>query len=92
MSLLDAAPRVMKDPSTVIRAIKADALRNYRGCGCAGLSPDVARDLDDLRAQLVSQQELNRPVVAAQHNLFACTERRREVSRRRPELLGRSDG
>ncbi|MFV1501370.1 hypothetical protein [Mycobacterium kansasii] len=87
VSLREAASRLDKDPRTLIRAITAGELRGgamprperlrwyvYEDA----LPPLVSRapaapsaELDDLRAELVTQKEVNRLLIAAQQNMLA---------------------
>ena len=85
--LQEAAERLGKDPRTLIRAITAGELRGgamprpqrlrwyvYEDA-LPALNPSPApvsgTELDDLRAQLVTQVEVNRLLIAAQQNLLA---------------------
>jgi hypothetical protein len=87
VSLQEAAERLGRDPRTLIRAITAGELRGgaiprpqrlrwyvYEDA-LPGLPPSPtpvsASELDDLRAQLVTQVEVNRLLIAAQQNLLA---------------------
>ncbi|MBP1822973.1 hypothetical protein [Mycobacterium sp. OAE908] len=84
--LQEAATRLGKDPRTVIRAITAGNIRGgaiprperFRWYVYAdelppppgATPPPVSRELDELRAQLVSQMEANRLLIAAQQDLL----------------------
>jgi hypothetical protein len=87
VSLQEAAERLGRDPRTLIRAITAGELRGgamprpqrlrwyvYEDA-LPALSPSPTpasgTELDDLRAQLVTQMEVNRLLIAAQQNLLA---------------------
>ena len=84
--LQEAATRLGKDPRTVIRAITAgdirggaiprpERLRWYVYADAlppppGATPPPPTRELDELRAQLVSQIEANRLLIAAQQDLL----------------------
>ena len=85
--LQEAAERLGRDPRTLIRAITAGELRGgaiprpqrlrwyvYEDAlprPSRPPAPASGADLDDLRAQLVTQIEVNRLLIAAQQNLIA---------------------
>jgi hypothetical protein len=87
VSLQEAAERLGRDPRTLIRAITAGELRGgaiprpqrlrwyvYEDAlpgRRPSPAPPVGAELDDLRAQLVTQLEVNRLLIAAQQNLLA---------------------
>lgn len=106
--LPEAAARLNKDPRTVIRAIRAGTLRGgaeprpqrLRWYVYEDQLPPQHRDspgesVDDLRAQLVTQTEVNRLLMAAQQELLAGDEdARRAADRYRAlaqELLAADD-
>jgi len=84
--LQEAATRLGKDPRTVVRAIEAGKLRGgaiprperlrwYVYADALPPPPEATpppptRELDELRAQLVSQIEANRLLIAAQQDLL----------------------
>ena len=86
--LQEAAERLGKDPRTLIRAITAGELRGgamprpqrlrwyvYEDAlPAAGRSPGPpsGAELADLQAQLVTQTEVNRLLIAAQQNILAA--------------------
>lgn len=86
--LQEAAARLGKDPRTVVRAIKTGQLRGgaiarperlrwYVYADALPTPPPspapVSRsELDDLRAQLVTQVEVNRLLIAAQQEMLAA--------------------
>ncbi|KPN46201.1 hypothetical protein [Mycobacterium intracellulare] len=85
--LQEAAERLGRDPRTVIRAIVAGELRGgaiprpqrlrwyvYEDALLARTpspTPPSSTELEDLRAQLVTQTEVNRLLIAAQQNMLA---------------------
>lgn len=87
VSLQEAAARLGKDPRTLVRAIVAGELHGgaiprpqrlrwyvYEDALPAvgpSPAPDTSAEIDDLRAQLVTQKEVNRLLIAAQQNLLA---------------------
>jgi len=87
-----AAARLNKDPRTVIRAIKAGRLRGGALPRPQRLqwyvyedelpppSPTPVSEINELRAQLVTQTEVNRLLLAAQQNMAAADEGYRHLS------------
>jgi hypothetical protein len=104
--LQEAAERLGKDPRTLIRAITAGELRGgamprpqrlrwyvYEDALPAGgpsPTPASGTELADLRAQLVTQTEVNRLLIAAQQNILAAgdaAEKYREAAQKYLDAL-----